>query len=124
NIFRHLEMGEDPETAAAKGTSEIALAVLATTMTIVAVFVPVAFMEGIVGQFFRQFGLTVVAAVLLSMVVAFTLDPMLSARLAKKLAPGEKHGEGGGQFAPLKKRLTSVFEAIDRFYGRALRWTV
>ena len=124
NIFRHLEMGEEPEVAAAKGTSEIALAVLATTMTIVAVFVPVAFMSGIVGQFFRQFGLTVTAAVLLSMVVAFTLDPMLSARLAKRLAPGEKHGEAKGIFAPLKARLARGFAAFDRRYLSTLRWTI
>ena len=82
NIFRHLELGEDPFTAASKGTSEIALAVLATTLTIVAVFLPVAFMSGVVGQFFRSFGLTISAATLLSLFVAFTLDPMLSARLA------------------------------------------
>jgi hydrophobe/amphiphile efflux-1 (HAE1) family protein len=90
NIFRHLERGEDPVEAASKGTSEIALAVMATTLTIVAVFVPVAFMTGIVGQFFRQFGLTVSAAVLISLFVAFTLDPMLSARLAVKVEHGRK----------------------------------
>jgi len=119
NIFRHLEMGEEPEVAAARGTSEIALAVFATTMTIVAVFVPVAFMDGIVGQFFRQFGLTVTAAVLLSMMVAFTLDPMLSARLAKKIVPG--HVEKPGV---VRARLTKFFEAIDAAYRRALVWTV
>ncbi len=85
NIFRHLEAGEDPMTAASKGTSEIALAVFATTMTIVAVFMPVAFMSGVVGQFFKQFGMTVSAAVLLSLFVAFTLDPMLSSKLAVKV---------------------------------------
>ena len=120
NIFRHLEMGEDPEVAAAKGTQEIALAVFATTMTIVAVFVPIAFMSGIVGQFFRQFGLTVTAAVLLSMVVAFTLDPMLSARLAKKRDPSQVHVAPTG----IKAAHARVFVAIDRFYHRALEWTV
>ncbi len=85
NIFRHLELGEDPEVAASKGTQEIALAVLATTLTVVAVFIPVAFMQGVVGQFFKQFGFTVTAAVLLSLLVAFTLDPMLSAKLATKV---------------------------------------
>ena len=85
NIFRHLEAGEDPFTAASKGTSEIALAVFATTLTIVAVFMPVAFMSGVVGQFFKQFGMTVSAAVLLSLFVAFTLDPMLSSKLAVKI---------------------------------------
>ncbi len=85
NIFRHLEAGDDPFTAASKGTSEIALAVFATTLTIVAVFMPVAFMSGVVGQFFKQFGMTVSAAVLLSLFVAFTLDPMLSSKLAVKI---------------------------------------
>ncbi len=90
NIFRHLEAGEPPDVAASKGTSEIALAVLATTLTIVAVFLPVAFMSGMVGQFFRQFGLTISAATLLSLFVAFTLDPMLSARLAVKIDHNKK----------------------------------
>ncbi|MDI6753511.1 MAG: efflux RND transporter permease subunit [Thermodesulfobacteriota bacterium] len=80
NIVRHLERGEDHFTAAREGTSEIGLAVLAVTMSIVAVFVPVAFMKGIVGQFFFQFGITVAFAVLVSLFVAFTLDPMLSSR--------------------------------------------
>ena len=85
NIFRHLEMGDDPMTAARKGTSEIAPAVIATTLTICAVFLPVAFMDGIIGLFFRQFGLTLTAAVLMSLLVSFTLDPMLSARLAQTI---------------------------------------
>ena len=80
NIVRHLERGEDHFTAARQGTAEIGLAVLATTMSIVAVFVPVAFMKGIVGRFFFQFGITVAFAVLVSLLVAFTLDPMLSSR--------------------------------------------
>jgi len=63
--------------------------VLATTLTLVAVFVPVAFMPGIVGQFFKQFGITISAAVLISLFISFTLDPMLSARLAKRRKPGE-----------------------------------
>ena len=80
NIVRHLEHGEDHFEAARKGTSEIGLAVLATTFSIVAVFVPVAFMKGIVGRFFFQFGMTVTFAVLVSLFVSFTLDPMLSSR--------------------------------------------
>lgn len=80
NIVRHLERGEDHFEAARKGTAEIGLAVLATTMSIVAVFVPVAFMKGVVGRFFYQFGLTVAFAVLVSLFVSFTLDPMLSSR--------------------------------------------
>ncbi len=80
NIVRHLEHGKDHFEAAREGTSEIGLAVLATTLSIVAVFVPVAFMKGIVGRFFFQFGITVTFAVLVSLFVSFTLDPMLSSR--------------------------------------------
>jgi HAE1 family hydrophobic/amphiphilic exporter-1 len=80
NIVRHLEQGEDHFTAARNGTSEIGLAVMATTFSIVAVFVPVAYMKGMVGRFFFQFGITVAFAVLVSLFVAFTLDPMLSSR--------------------------------------------
>jgi HAE1 family hydrophobic/amphiphilic exporter-1 len=80
NIVRHLERGEDHFTAAREGTSEIGLAVLATSMSIMAVFIPVAFMKGVVGRFFFQFGLTVAFAVLVSLFVSFTLDPMLSSR--------------------------------------------
>jgi HAE1 family hydrophobic/amphiphilic exporter-1 len=80
NIVRHLEMGKDHFTAAREGTAEIGLAVLATSLSIVAVFVPVAFMKGIVGRFFFSFGITVAWAVLVSLLVSFTLDPMLSSR--------------------------------------------
>jgi hydrophobic/amphiphilic exporter-1 (mainly G- bacteria), HAE1 family len=80
NIVRHLERGEDHFTAAREGTAEIGLAVLATTLSIIAVFVPVAFMKGIIGRFFFEFGITVAFAVLVSLFVAFTLDPMLSSR--------------------------------------------
>ncbi len=80
NIVRHLERGEDHYTAARNGTAEIGLAVLATSLSIMAVFIPVAFMKGIIGRFFFQFGLTVAFAVLVSLFVSFTLDPMLSSR--------------------------------------------
>jgi hydrophobic/amphiphilic exporter-1 (mainly G- bacteria), HAE1 family len=79
NIVRHREKGEGYFTAARRGTSEIFLAVMATTLAIVAVFVPVAFMGGIIGRFFYQFGMTVAFAVLVSLFVSFTLTPMLSA---------------------------------------------
>ncbi|HYX34904.1 MAG TPA: efflux RND transporter permease subunit [Oligoflexus sp.] len=86
NIHRHLAMGKNGPQAAKDATSEIGLAVFATTLTICAVFVPVAFMEGIIGRFFYQFGLTVAFAVLVSLFCAFTIAPMLSARLLK---PGD-----------------------------------
>jgi len=113
SISRRLERGEPPAIAASRGTQDIALAVLATTFTLVAVFVPVAFMPGITGQFFRQFGLTVAAAVLISLFVALTLDPMLSARFARA-AGGERRE---GRFAGW---LRAVFEAGERAYARSL----
>jgi HAE1 family hydrophobic/amphiphilic exporter-1 len=83
NIYRHLAMGKNAIQAAKDATAEIGLAVFATTLTICAVFVPVAFMEGIIGRFFFQFGLTVTFAVLISLFVAFTLTPMLSSRMLR-----------------------------------------
>jgi len=79
NIVRHMAMGKTHRQAAFEATNEIGIAVMATTFTIVAVFLPVAFMDGIIGKFFLQFGVTVVVAVLVSLFVSFTLDPMLSA---------------------------------------------
>ncbi|HWK84812.1 MAG TPA: efflux RND transporter permease subunit [Caldimonas sp.] len=78
NIVRHVHMGKSHRTAASEGTEEIGLAVMATTFAICAVFIPVAFMKGIVGKFFFPFGVTVAVAVLVSLFVSFTLDPMLS----------------------------------------------
>jgi HAE1 family hydrophobic/amphiphilic exporter-1 len=83
NIVRHVQMGKDAFQAALDGTQEIGLAVLATTLSIVAVFLPIGFMGGIIGKFFHEFGITIVAAVLISMFVSFTLDPMLSSHLAR-----------------------------------------
>jgi HAE1 family hydrophobic/amphiphilic exporter-1 len=79
NIVRHVEMGKDHYTAAREGTDEIGLAVAATTFSIVSVFVPIAFMYGISGQWFKPFGLTIACSVLVSLLVSFSLDPMLSA---------------------------------------------
>ncbi|MDO9283318.1 MAG: efflux RND transporter permease subunit, partial [Aquabacterium sp.] len=78
NIVRHVQMGKSARDAALAGTNEIGMAVLATTLSIVAVFLPIGFMGGIIGKFFHEFGITIVAAVLISMFVSFTLDPMLS----------------------------------------------
>lgn len=112
NIVRHLERGEDHFTAARQGTSEIGLAVLATTMSIVAVFVPVAFMKGIVGRFFFQFGITVAFAVLVSLLVAFTLDPMLSSRWY------DPDIERKGRRGWLKRALDRFNAAFDRTADR------
>ncbi|MGZ3856419.1 MAG: efflux RND transporter permease subunit, partial [Bacteriovorax sp.] len=85
NIFRHIEMGADPVTAAIKGTNEVTLAVVATTLTVIAVFGPIAFLQGIVGQFFKEFGLTVCFALIISLFDALTMAPMLSAYFAGKI---------------------------------------
>ncbi|HEY6097975.1 MAG TPA: efflux RND transporter permease subunit, partial [Anaeromyxobacter sp.] len=119
SITRRLERGEPPARAASEGTHEIALAVMATTFTLVAVFVPVAFMQGITGQFFRQFGLTITVAVLISLFVAFTLDPMLSARFAKARRTGERHREH-----PVPARVRAAFERMDRLYAGTLDWVL
>ena len=81
NIFRHMENGEDAKTASLKGTNEVQLAVIATTVTVIAVFLPVGFLQGMVGQFFKQFGLTIVFAMTISLFDALTTAPMLSAYL-------------------------------------------
>lgn len=124
NIMKHLERGADPVTAASRGTREITLAVLATTATLCAVFVPVAFTGGIVGQFFREFGLTVAGATVLSAWVAFTLDPMLSARLAKQLTAGEHHDPDAGPFRFITRPMRRMYETWDALYGALLGWIV
>ncbi|OGW58890.1 MAG: hypothetical protein A2V83_02700 [Nitrospirae bacterium RBG_16_64_22] len=120
NIFRHMERGEDSVTAARKGTTEIGMAVMATTFTIVAVFFPVAFMSGIVGQFFRQFGLSVVFAVGISLLVAFTLDPMLSAHFMKPLSE-VRHRRFFQRFSDA---LGGFFSGLDHRYRDILTWAL
>ncbi|MFH0939071.1 MAG: efflux RND transporter permease subunit [Planctomycetota bacterium] len=112
NIMRHVQAGKPARQAALFATSEIGLAVFATTMCVVAVFVPVAYTRGIVGRFFFPFALTVAFAVLISMVISFTLDPMLSARL---LVKRDKHNF---IFTTLEK----LHKAIEQFYAWLLDW--
>lgn len=121
NIVRHREMGRDHFTAARTGTSEIVLAVMATTLAIVAVFVPVAFMQGIVGRFFYQFGLTVAWAVLVSLFVSFTLTPMLSAWWGVNPHQGEAHGNW------LSRRIGTFNKWFDHQasgYRRVITWAL
>lgn len=92
NIFRHIEMGKDPVRAASEGTAEVRLAVIATTLAVIAVFGPIAFMKGMTGQFFRQFGLTIVFAMAISLFDALTIAPMLSAYFAGSLHGQKKQG--------------------------------
>jgi hydrophobic/amphiphilic exporter-1 (mainly G- bacteria), HAE1 family len=110
NIVRHVQMGKTPKQASLDGTNEIGLAVLATTLSIVAVFLPIGFMGGIVGKFFHEFGITIVAAVLISMFVSFTLDPMLSSVWHD---PAAEHGSHLGD-----QRRT----LYDKTLGRVTMW--
>lgn len=85
NIFRHIEMGAPPIKAAIDGTNEVTMAVVATTLTVIAVFAPISFLDGVVGQFFKEFGLTVCFALVISLFDALTMAPMLSAYFAGKV---------------------------------------
>jgi HAE1 family hydrophobic/amphiphilic exporter-1 len=133
NIVRHLEMGKSHDDAAREGTSEIGLAVMSTSFAVVAVFIPVAFMGGIIGKIFFQFGVTVAFAVLVSLFVSFTLDPMLSSKWAD---PEVEHGvEDGGEHMAEQRRKANPIRRIafgfnDRFermadhYPRWLGWAL
>jgi len=121
NIVRHMEMGADRRTAALKGTAEIGLAVAATTFSIVAVFIPVAFMSGMSGQWFRPFGLTVVASVMVSLFISFTLDPMLSAYWGDP--PGHHKAPKKGISAVLARFNTWFDHQADR-YGTVIAWAL
>jgi multidrug efflux pump subunit AcrB len=118
NIVRHLKMGKTHRQAALEATEEIGLAVMATTFTIVAVFVPVAFMGGIIGKFFYQFGVTVVVAVLVSLFVSFTLDPMLSSVWKDPPSPWLQRGLLG-RILGAQQRL---MDWLHLKYDGILRW--
>jgi len=116
NIFRYIEeKGATPFDAAIKATAEIGLAVVATTLSLVVIFVPVAFMTGQVGRYFYSFGLTAATAILLSMFVSFTLTPALCAMWLRKedAAAGHTQSKDRGAYA-----------WVDRQYGRMLRWSL
>ncbi|MCS6799850.1 MAG: efflux RND transporter permease subunit [Myxococcota bacterium] len=121
NIVKHLERGASPVRAAIDGTREITLAVLATTATLCAVFVPVAFTGGIVGQFFQEFGITVAGATVLSTWVALTLDPMLSSRFARPLDPASRAVRWS---AVIVRPLRAFYAGMDAVYAATLRWIV
>ena len=121
NIVRHVALGADHHRAALEATREIGLAVLATTFSIVAVFLPVGFMGGIIGRFFHQFGLTVVAAVLISMFVSFTLDPMLSSIWHDPQAEGKF---SSGPVGRLLAWFHALMERVSNAYERLLAWSL
>jgi hydrophobe/amphiphile efflux-1 (HAE1) family protein len=123
NIVRHLGMGKDHRRAAGDGTNEIGLAVMATTFAIVAVFVPVAFMNGIIGRFFLQFGVTVAVAVLVSLFVSFTLDPMLSSVWRDPVQDRFKYVPWLGRLmAWLERGVERLHRAYGKVLALALRW--
>ena len=122
NIVRHREMKQDHFTAAGQGTREIILAVMATTFSIIAVFVPVAFMGGIIGRFFYAFGLTVSWAVLVSLFVSFTLTPMLSAWWG---VDPHLHGEHAGNVVTRTiARFNTWFDRVAHRYRGVIEWAL
>ncbi|MHA4867795.1 efflux RND transporter permease subunit [Duganella sp. PWIR1] len=123
NIVRHLGMGKNHRKAAEDGTNEIGLAVMATTFAIVAVFIPVAFMDGIIGRFFLQFGITVAVAVMVSLFVSFTLDPMLSSVWPDPVKDRFKYLPWLGRFMHwLEGGIEWLHVVYGKVLGLALRW--
>ena len=116
NIFRHMEEdGMDAMEASRVGTSEIALAVLATSLSLVVIFLPIAFMGGIVGRFFSSFGMTVAFSILMSLFVSFTLTPMLCSRFLKLETSEDGHAKSKDGF---------IWRIVDRAYGGVLRFSL
>ena len=132
NIVRHVQMGKNAYDAAMDGTQEIGLAVLATTLSIVAVFLPIGFMGGIIGKFFHEFGITIVAAVLISMFVSFTLDPMLSSvwhdpsihAHGQSASPQGKPTLYDRTLGRLTRWFDQASEDLSDLYQRLLRWSL
>ncbi|MBL8346107.1 MAG: efflux RND transporter permease subunit [Rubrivivax sp.] len=128
NIVRHVQMGKSPRQAALDGTDEIGLAVLATTFSIVAVFLPIGFMGGIVGKFFHEFGITIVAAVLISMFVSFTLDPMLSSIWHDPQAHHRWKDKAETLYDRTIGRVTGAFDHFQEWlaasYQKILGWSL
>lgn len=121
NIVRHMEMGSDRRTAALEGTAEIGMAVAATTFSIMAVFVPVAFMPGVSGEWFRPFALTVTCSVIVSLFISFTLDPMLSAYWGD---PPDHHSRPKKGIGRLLDRFNHWFDRQADRYGRVIAWAL
>ncbi|HEY2934620.1 MAG TPA: efflux RND transporter permease subunit [Acidobacteriota bacterium] len=121
NIFRHVEEGgESPRASAAAATAEIGLAVMATTLSLVVIFLPVGFMSGIVGRFFSSFGLTMAFAVMVSLLVAFTLTPMLCSILFR----GGTAERSAGSQTHAASRESRFYRAIENTYGSMLGWSM
>ena len=121
NIVRHMTSGQDRRTAAREGTAEIGLAVAATTFSIIAVFIPVAFMGGYAGEWFRPFALTVASSVLVSLFISFTLDPMLSAYWGDPVGYHDQPRRGLGR---VLARFNSWFDHQANRYGHVIAWAL
>ena len=121
NIVRHMANGSDRRTAASEGTREIGLAVAATTLSIIAVFIPVAFMSGGAGEWFRPFALTVASSVLVSLFISFTLDPMLSAYWGDPVAQHDRPRRGLGRWLA---RFNIWFDQQANRYGDVIAWAL
>ena len=115
NIFRHRDMGSGRREASAKGTAEVVVAVVASTLTNIAVFLPIANMSSMIGLFFKQFALTVVYATLFSLLMSFTLTPMLASLIIPE-RDTKKH--------PIGQKLEAMFKSWEKFYQRLLRWII
>ncbi len=146
NIYRHLRMGEAPKDAAFNGRTEIGLAAITITLVDIVVFVPIAFMGGIIGMFFREFGITIAIATLFSLFISFTLTPMLSSRWYRKrdAVPGDEpdHPESApperpadtsqpgllallnAPFAWFFAAFDRAYRAVERFYRGVLAWSL
>ena len=116
NIVRHIEDGESPLRAALKGASEIGFTVISLTLSLIAVFIPLLFMTGLVGRMFREFALTLTIAVVASAIVSLTLTPMMCARLLRK----HKGGDGNA----LTRRFADTTDRIVELYRRSLEWVL
>ena len=121
NIVRHMQRGADRMTAARVGTQEIGLAVTATTFSIIAVFIPVAFMGGGAGEWFRPFALTVATSVLVSLFISFTLDPMLSAYWGDPVGYADQPKKG---ISLLLARFNKWFDHQSDRYGNVIAWAL
>ena len=121
NIVRHMEMGKDNLTAARDGTREIGMAVIATTMSIVVVFIPIAFLDGITGQWFKPFALTVACSVVVSLFISFTLDPMMSAYWHDPDHDKQQKRRGLGK---VLAAFNHWFDRQAERYTKVIRWAL
>jgi len=121
NIYRYLDLGYDPADAAEEGTAEIGIAVAASALTNLVVFTPIAFMRGIIGQFFFAFGLTVVFATLFSVIISFLLAPLIASKLLRK---NESRQADRGVLAPIWRSWDRGYTGIIDSYRSALHWSL